>query len=264
MNVAAPGRLQIGRIPVDRVTFDGALARVTGLVEGQRGGIVFTPNVDHVVLASEDARFRAAYAAADVSVADGMPIVWASHALGQPVPEKISGSDLVPRLMALAETKGWRVYLLGGSTRVAAAALLRLGLLHPKLELVGTASPRIDLAEPEGARAAVLDGIRASRPDLVLVCLGAPKQELWIHEVAAALRPAVLLGVGAAVDFLAGTTRRAPRWMSQVGLEWAYRLAREPRRLWRRYLVHDPKFLAILLADLWRRRAIALGGKAEP
>lgn len=259
------GRLRIGGLFVDCVTFEGALATIAALVEARRGGIVFTPNVDHVVLAGEDPRFRSAYAAADLSVADGMPIVWASHALGRPVPEKISGSDLAPRLLSLAEAKSWRVYILGGAEDVAAEAALRLKRRHPNLAIVGTASPAIDLRQPRAERRGILDAISLTQPDLVLVCLGAPKQELWIHESASALCPAVLLGVGAAVDFLAGRKRRAPRWISRAGLEWAYRLAHEPRRLWRRYLVHDPKFLGILLHDLWTRRGSApLPGEARP
>lgn len=254
MTAVARERLCIGDVPVDRISFDAALSRLSEMVDSGRGGMVFTPNVDHVVLAREDARLRAAYDAADLSVADGMPIVWAARLLGRPVPEKISGSDLVPRLMALAEVEGWRVFLLGGQESVAHAAVSELRRRHPALSLVGTASPQIELTDSAEARQGVIDTVRAARPELVLVCLGAPKQELWIHSVAAALRPAVLLGVGAAVDFLAGTSRRAPSWMSSAGLEWVYRLAHEPRRLWRRYLVRDPKFLGIVARDLWLQR----------
>lgn len=254
----APGRrIQLGQLAVDRITFAGAVDAITTLVERGRGGMVFTPNVDHVVMAEDDLRFRRAYAAADLSLADGMPVVWASHLLGQPVPEKISGSDLAPSLMNRAEIKGFRVYLLGGAPGVAELAANNLRRRHPRLTIVGTASPRIDLREPEESRQGVLDEIRKAAPDLVLVALGAPKQEIWMHEAADALRPAVLLGVGASIDFLAGTARRSPAWMSAAGLEWLYRLAREPRRLARRYLLRDPKFLGILLGELRARRALS-------
>ena len=250
MVTPAPGRrLQVGALPVDRVTFAEALDAIADMVRGRSGGAVFTPNVDHVVMASVDPRFQRAYADVDLALADGMPVVWASRALGLPVPEKVSGSDLVPALMERAAADGFRVYLLGGAARRAAR---RLRSALPGLRVVGAASPRIDLEAPD---AAVLDAIRITAPDLVLVGLGAPKQELWIRAHAAALRPAVLLGVGASIDFLAGTARRAPRWMSAVGLEWAYRLAHEPRRLWRRYLVRDPRFLVIVARQLLARRA---------
>lgn len=283
MSAVQPPRLQLGEVPVDRVTFEGALDAIAALVEGGHGGTVLTPNVDHVVLAGEDDRFRGAYSKADLSLADGMPVVWAAAAMGEPVPEKISGSDLTVPLMALAAQRGWRVFLLGGADGVAARAAQNLIAQFPTLKVVGTASPRIPAGDPHARKAApvetspaaaapnagdpplrnrragehvrreVVESIKASRPDIVLVGLGAPKQELWIHEAAAELAPAVLLGVGASIDFVAGTAKRAPAWMSRVGLEWSYRLAQEPRRMWRRYLVRDPKFLRIVLADLVAR-----------
>jgi N-acetylglucosaminyldiphosphoundecaprenol N-acetyl-beta-D-mannosaminyltransferase len=217
---------------------------------------VFTPNVDHVVMASTDERLRRAYAAVDLALADGMPVVWASRVFGCPVPEKVSGSDLVPALMKRAEAEGWRVYLLGGADGVARRASRRLRRAHPGLRVVGTAAPRIDLGAPDAQMREVIDDIRGAAPDLVIVGLGAPKQELWIDASAPLLQPAVLLGVGASIDFLAGTRRRAPPWMSAAGLEWAYRLAHEPRRLFRRYLLRDPRFLIIVLRQLLAQRLL--------
>lgn len=255
MKLAQVNRIEIGNVPVDRVTFAEALDVIAEMVDRKRGGTVFTPNVDHVVMASEDDRFRDAYTNVDLSLADGMPVVWASKMLGVPVPEKVSGSDLAPALMTLAAARGYRVYLLGGAEGVAERAAERMTRMHDGLTVVGTASPRIDMGQPASARAAIVEAVKATNPDIVLVCLGAPKQELWIQEAAEALRPAVLLGVGASIDFLAGTARRAPRWMSSSGLEWLYRLGQEPRRLWRRYLVRDPKFAAIVMNQLLAGRA---------
>jgi N-acetylglucosaminyldiphosphoundecaprenol N-acetyl-beta-D-mannosaminyltransferase len=272
-SLANPSRLTIGRIEVDRVTFDGALDAIAALVDGRRGGVVLTPNVDHIVLAGEDERFQGAYRECDLSLADGMPVVWLASAMGEPVPEKISGSDLVDPLMARAAARGWRVFLLGGAEGVADRAAANLVSTYPALNIVGTSSPRIAAADPrartnrasgdpprhdrrhgEQERHALVESIRATNPDVVLVGLGAPKQELWIHEAARALAPAVLLGVGASIDFLAGTARRAPPWMSRMGVEWTYRLAQEPRRMWRRYLVRDPKLIGIVLGD-WLTRS---------
>ena len=255
LTTTEPRRVRIGPVLVDRVTFAGALDAVAELVERRRGGTVFTPNVDHVVMASEDESLRRAYAGVDLSLADGMPVVWAARALGAPLPERVAGSDLCAPLMQRAAEEGWRVYLLGGGRGSARRAASHLRMAYPDLRIVGTASPRIDMTEPPARRRAVVDTIRAVAPDIVLVGLGAPKQEKWIHESAAALAPAVLLGVGASIDFLAGNARRAPGWMSAAGLEWLYRLAKEPRRLWRRYLVRDPRFLGILLVQLVRTRA---------
>jgi N-acetylglucosaminyldiphosphoundecaprenol N-acetyl-beta-D-mannosaminyltransferase len=252
--VTALERLRIGSVEIDPLTFAGAIDTIAALVASGRGGAVLTPNLDHVVLAEDDARFRHAYQTATLSVVDGKPLVWASHLLGHPLPEKISGSDLVWPLLERAEREGWRIYLLGGRPGVAARAAARIRMRHPRILIAGTDAPRIDMDAPPVTRADVLDRIRVARPDIVLVGLGAPKQELWIAEAGPTLRGPVLLGVGASIDFLAGTVRRAPTWMSSAGLEWLYRLAQEPRRLWRRYLLRDPRFLLILLRDLRRSR----------
>ena len=251
---SSPPRIRLGHVPIDRVTFEEALRLVADMVDRRHGGMVFTPNVDHVVMAGENERFQRAYAAADLSLADGVPVVWASRLLGSPLPEKVSGSDFVPALMQLAEARGYRVYLLGGAPGAAERAARRLSSEHPALRIAGTLAPRVELRERAADRAWIVSEVLRAAPDIVLVGLGAPKQELWIHEVRRALAPAVLLGVGASIDFLAGTARRAPRWMSSAGLEWAYRLAREPRRLWRRYLLRDPRFLGIVAGELVRAR----------
>jgi N-acetylglucosaminyldiphosphoundecaprenol N-acetyl-beta-D-mannosaminyltransferase len=247
------GRLTIGGVPVDRVTFAGALDRIEALVAAGQGGAVYTPNVDHVVIAQRNPAFAAAYRAVDLSLADGMPILWSASLLGEPVPEKVSGSDLIVPLAERAAARGWRVFLIGGAPGVAEEAAAAFRRQLPGIQIVGTAAPRIDATgdEPGGAS---LDLLCAERPDLVLVAFGAPKQELWIHRHRARLGAAVCVGIGASLDFVAGRVQRAPRWISRSGLEWAYRLGREPRRLWRRYLVDDPRFARILWRELRSRR----------
>jgi N-acetylglucosaminyldiphosphoundecaprenol N-acetyl-beta-D-mannosaminyltransferase len=246
-------RVRIGGVPVDRVTMSEALDVIDALVAARRGGAVFTPNVDHVIECQDSEALRRAYEAVDLSLADGMPVVWASRALGRAVPAKVSGSDLVPRLVRRAAERGHRLLLLGGAEGIAARAGARMVEQHPALRLAGAFSPRVDMRAPAGTRRELLEQIRAAAPDLVLVALGAPKQELFIHEIRSEVAPAVLLGIGASLDFLAGAVARAPEWMSQSGLEWLYRLSREPRRLWRRYLVRGPRFAGIFVED-WRRR----------
>lgn len=246
-------RVRIGALWVDAVTFDGALAAIAELVAAGRGGAVYTPNVDHVVVAEGHARFRDAYARASLALPDGMPVVWASRLLGTPVPEKVSGSDIVVPLARLAGRARWRVYLLGGAPGVAgrAKATLRGGF---GVNVVGVDAP---IVSPDGVcadEAAVLARIKGARPDLLLVAFGAPKQELWIDRCRPALGPAVAIAVGASLDFLTGHAARAPRWMSRAGLEWVYRLLREPRRLWRRYLVRGPRFVAIVARTAQRPR----------
>lgn len=244
----------VGRVPVDLLTRDQALARIAELVAEGGGGTVFTPNVDHVVLAEEDSAFREAYAATRLSLVDGMPVLWATRLLGCPAPEKVSGSDLVRPLVRRAAEAGWRIFFLGGAPGVAERAAALLSAEHPGLRIAGVDSPAVDMSAPAATRFAVLDLVRQAHADLVLVALGSPKGELWAAEAREALAPAVLVGVGAALDFLTGQQRRAPRWMSNVGLEWLFRLAHDPRRLAGRYLLRGPRFVPILLRSLRERR----------
>jgi len=235
---------------VDAVTLEGALDAIEVLIGEGEGGAVYTPNVDHIVQAERHAEFCAAYGRASLALADGAPVVWASRLLGEPVPEKVSGSDLVWPLVHRAAECGWRVFLVGGLSGAATESARRFREASG-LEVVGIDETRIDINDPVSYER-VLERIRATRADLVLVAFGAPKQELFIDRVRDAIRPAVAIGVGASLDFVAGLVRRSPAWMSRVGLEWFYRLCQEPGRLWRRYLVQDPLFAVIVLRGLRR------------
>jgi N-acetylglucosaminyldiphosphoundecaprenol N-acetyl-beta-D-mannosaminyltransferase len=254
-------RLQVrfGHLWVDALTFDDAIERITSLVQSGRGGSVFTPNVDHVVTAEDDLAFRDACGTADLMLPDGQPLVWASRLLGARLPAKVSGSDLIWPLMERAGRLGWRVYLVGGAPGVGVAAAARLER-ELGVRIVGLEDGAIPLDAPAGAADLALDRACAAHPDLVLVALGSPKQERWIHRALPRLRPAVAIGVGASLDFLTGRARRAPRWMSRAGLEWLHRLWREPRRLAVRYLWKDPRFLWVLLRTALRPRVERVRG----
>jgi N-acetylglucosaminyldiphosphoundecaprenol N-acetyl-beta-D-mannosaminyltransferase len=158
----------------------------------------------------------------------------------------VSGSDFVPALLERAAERGWRVYFLGGAPGVAALARDKLLERLPRLQVVGVDVSRIDADEAPDRWRPLVERIRATRPDLIFVALGAPKQEIWIDTVREELRPAVLLAVGGSLDFIAGTVPRAPPWVSRSGMEWLFRLSLEPKRLWRRYLLRDPKFALLL------------------
>ena len=198
-----------------------------------------------MVTAEDDEDFRAAYDAVSLSLADGKPILWAARLLGTPVPEKVSGSDLIEPLLRLAGRSGWRVFLLGGAPGVADAAAER-ARRDFGVQVVGTASPVLRLDGKPGDIEQGIEEVMVARPDLVLVAMGAPKQERWIHHNRERLGAAVGVGVGASLDFVIGRIARAPRWISNAGLEWFYRLALEPRRLAHRYLIKDPRFLAVV------------------
>lgn len=240
-------RIYMGRVPVDAITLEEAIDAIDTLIANRCGGTVFTPNVDHIVVAETSERFYQAYSSVDLSLVDGMPVLWASKFLGTPLPEKISGSDLVMPLLERARVKKHRVYFLGADPGVAALAKQKIEEAMPGVEIVGVSSPRIDV---DGDLTDVINAVVQTRPNVVLVALGAPKQEIFCHEHRKQLAPAVLVGIGASLDFIAGVKRRAPRWISAAGLEWLFRLAQEPRRLAYRYLVRDPKFLSILWKQL--------------
>ena len=241
-------RVRIGRIWVDALTFADALQSVRLLIEEKKGGSIFTPNVDHFVLAEENPEFRRAYRGASLVFADGVPVVWASRLLRTPIPEKLSGSDMILPIARLAAAERWSVYLLGGAPGVAVAASAQLSKLEG-INLVGCDDSLIQAGDL-GTHSGVVARIREARPDLLFVALGAPKQELWITRALDDISPTVAIAVGASLDFVAGRLRRAPRWMSSMGMEWLYRLAQEPRRLWRRYLIRGPRFGLIVLREL--------------
>lgn len=248
MGVVTAKRLRLGKLNIDVLTFAGALDAVERLVEARQGGFVFTPNVDHIVMVEDQPEFEGAYQRASLSLADGAPVVWASRLFDNPLPERIAGSDLVGPLLERAGQKKWRVAFVGAAPGVAekAAAVARSKW---GADVVMTEAPMVNLKDTAQLDA-IGDRIAAARADLVLMAFGAPKQELLIAHIADRVKPAVLLGIGASLDFIAGTIKRAPPLFRKTGFEWLYRLGQEPRRLWRRYLVNDPKFALILLRSL--------------
>jgi N-acetylglucosaminyldiphosphoundecaprenol N-acetyl-beta-D-mannosaminyltransferase len=246
-------RLRIGTLWIDALSFADALREIERLVDDRRGGSVYTPNVDHVIQAESNVAFRGAYEHASLSLADGMPLVWVAGLLDCPLPGRVAGSDLLVPLMELAGRRSWSVYLMGGAPGVAEAAA-RLLAERFGIRVAGWDAPviRSDGSDVTGDS---IGRASAARADLVLVALGPPKQELWIHRASDALRPAVALGIGAGLDFLIGRHKRAPVWISAAGLEWMFRLIQEPRRLWRRYLVDDPRFALVVLRTWWSPRS---------
>jgi N-acetylglucosaminyldiphosphoundecaprenol N-acetyl-beta-D-mannosaminyltransferase len=240
-------------ITIDNLTNEEAVEAVRRLLDARNGQhYVVTPNVDHVVRLEADAAFRQAYAGASLVLADGMPLVWASRVLGRPLKDRVTGADLLPRACAMAAAHGRSVFLLGGRDGVAELAARNLAARYPGLRIAGTYSPPLGFERDAAENRRIAALVNRARPDLLAIGLGAPKQELWIAQHRRSLDFGVALCVGAALDFAAGTLPRAPRWLRESGFEWAWRLAREPRRLWKRYLVDDMAFGRIVLRE-WRR-----------
>jgi N-acetylglucosaminyldiphosphoundecaprenol N-acetyl-beta-D-mannosaminyltransferase len=238
-------KVRFGHIHADDLDFDGALEAIAELVANKEGGFVVTPNVDHVCLAEERADLVLAYQKAALSLADGMPLLWLAKAMRTPLPQKISGSDLLVPLCRQAAQKGHRVYLLGGADGAGEGAARALKSACPGLVVAGIDAPPMGFERDAAKNGQVLQKIRDAKADLVLVALGCPKQELWMADHVEQYAPAVALGIGASLDFLAGKVRRAPAWMSNSGLEWLYRLLQEPKRMAGRYLVRDRAIVRI-------------------
>ena len=249
MTTVLTPRVPLLSVDFDPVTEAEVVACVTAAMDRHEGGRIITPNAEILRLAGKDATARAHIRDADLVVADGMPLLWASRLAGNPLPERVAGASLILTLSAALAGQGRSVYLLGGRPGTAEQAATALSNRFPGLDVAGWYSPSLGFdtrpREVEEIRQRVID----AQPDLVYVGLGFPKQELVIDGLRPYLPSAWFLGCGAAIGFAAGTLRRAPLWMQRVGLEWLHRLGSEPRRLAKRYLVHDAPFALRLLAN---------------
>lgn len=215
---------------------------------------VVTPNVDHTVMFQSQADLRQAYADASLVLADGAPVVLASRLLRRPLPERVAGSDLVPAVFEQANKNDQRplkVFLLGAGPGVASRAALAIEQRWPNIEVVGIYSPPLGFENDECENDRILAMIAEAKPQLLLVGLGAPKQELWVQRYADRLQTKAALCVGATIDFLAGEKSRSPIWMRRLGLEWLHRLSTEPSRLAKRYL-RDAWIFPQLVWREWR------------
>jgi N-acetylglucosaminyldiphosphoundecaprenol N-acetyl-beta-D-mannosaminyltransferase len=250
-----PGRHRpsVNSVRVDPVTEDRFLRSIDSFLGCGRSHVVHFVPADPTVRARRDRRYRAVLNEGDLNVPDGMAVVWALRLLGVRS-ERLAGADAMDLLAA--RPAGWSHYLYGGTVEAVARLEDRLRSRHPDIEVVGVESPPFAPLPGLDVRDAA-DRIRAAGADLLWIGLGTPKQDL----VAARLRDLeaapVILCVGAAFDFVSGTKRRAPAWVQRAGLEWAFRLASEPERLWRRYLLGNPAFLWGVGRDLVRRRRAA-------
>lgn len=234
--------------PIDRITLEQAVARMAGWAAAAESRTVCICNVHSVVTATHEATLRSALAGADLATPDGAPVAWLMRRQGASGQPRVSGPDLMPAYLAHAAAVGEPVFLYGSTPETLTLLQQRLRARWPALRVAGAIAPPFRPATPE-EDAADVAAINASGARTVWVSLGCPKQERWMAAHRGAVK-AVMVGVGAAFDFHAGTTQRAPTWMQRAGLEWLHRLASEPRRLWRRYLVTNSLFLW-LLARQW-------------
>ena len=231
-------RVSLHGVRLDLVSLRGAAQRLETFLTSRTCRQVVTVNLDFLTMAERNSKFREIINQADLAVADGMPLVWASRLTPAPLAERVAGVELVHESCKLAVESGRSVFLLGGAPGVAERAARTLRARYPGIEVAGTYSPPIGPLTPQEDRE-ILDQIERAQPGFLFVALGAPRQDVWIRAHRHRLAASVAIGVGCTLDLLAGKVTRAPRWMQRSGLEWAYRLGQEPQRLWRRYLVND-------------------------
>jgi N-acetylglucosaminyldiphosphoundecaprenol N-acetyl-beta-D-mannosaminyltransferase len=257
-------RVDLFGVLIDQVDQARAIARVRDfLLAAGRTHQVVTVNLDFLYLAEQNPEFRETINAADLAVADGMPLVWLSRVIGSPLTERVTGVELVRESCRLACAAGVGVFFLGGTPSVAAIAAERVRAQYPGLAVSHYAPPFGPLTPEENGR--IVEMVQRARPGFLFVALGAPRQDLWIRDHRDQLQVPVAMGVGCVVDLLAGVVRRAPAWMQATGFEWSYRLMQEPRRLWRRYLLDDlPHLGRLSLMALDPQRAAVRARQSLP
>jgi N-acetylglucosaminyldiphosphoundecaprenol N-acetyl-beta-D-mannosaminyltransferase len=247
-DVEAHPRVRIGQAELSCAPMAVTVRRVLDLARQHRPHAVVTANADHIVRLEKDMGLLAAYRGASLAVIDGKPLVWAGRWMSVRA-ERITGVDLFEQVCAEAD-ESIRLFLLGGSEANSARAEQVLRRRFPQLQIVGRNTDRVDNEATTG----IIEQIRASDANVVAVFYGCPKQEIWVHTNRSRLPGGVYLCIGGTVDIISGALPRAGRVWQVLGLEWLHRLLLEPRRLWRRYLVEDPRFALIALRSIARSR----------
>lgn len=242
-------RVSVDELSFDKVTMKEAVRRIVRMAKRRdRPRYVCTGNLDHLVIAERDPEFKSAYRKADLVVADGAPVVWLSRiaprAAGGPLPERVAGSDLFWEIARVSGEQNLRLFFLGGVPGAAAKAAEVVERRHPGARVAGTYCPPFETFESPEEQARIRRIVRRAAPDVLLVAFGAPKQEKWIAANKELLGVPVAIGVGGSFEMAAGVRSRAPLWLQKSGLEWLYRFAQEPKRLFQRYFVDDLPYLA--------------------
>lgn len=239
-------------LPLAHVDTSETLDLVDRMIRGGRPGFFITANLHYARLTAGSQYLQELNERAAFITADGMPLVWQARRQGQPLPERVAGSDLVDLLCKQAALRGHRVFFLGGAEGVAREAARRLKEKYPLLAVAGVAAPTFREMSPED-HTSLVARIRSTRPDILFAALGQPKGEVWFDRHCEALGVPACVQIGASLDFIAGKARRAPRWMQRSGTEWFHRMATDPRRLAPRYL-QDALFLLRSVAGGFLRR----------
>ena len=240
-------RIKFMNTEIDNLTMKETLDEIDKLILKNDKSYVVTPNVDHIVMLETDVELKNIYRDASLILADGKPLLWISKWYKTPIKEKISGSDLFPLLCEMAAKKGYSMFFLGAAEGVAAKAAENLKKKYNGLEIVGTYSPPYGFEKDEIESEKIIDMVKEAHPDILILGLGSPKQEKFVYHYCKDMGVPISLGLGASLDFEAGNIRRAPKWMSNHGLEWLYRLIKEPKRMFKRYIIDDCKIVKLII-----------------
>lgn len=231
---------------INNITMSETITAIEQMIETNKKSYVVAINVDVVMKIENDPYLKRIVDNANIVLVDGKPLVWISKMHGKPLKAKISGSDLVPLLCEVAVQKNYTIFIIGGKDGIADQAKQRLESKLPGIQIVGTYAPPLGFEKSEKELSKINQMISSAHPDLLIACFGCPKQEKWIYENIQKYDAKVSICAGATVDFLAGNVKRAPRWMSEHGLEWFYRFLQEPKRMFKRYFVDDLKIVGLV------------------
>jgi N-acetylglucosaminyldiphosphoundecaprenol N-acetyl-beta-D-mannosaminyltransferase len=243
-------RFELLGAPIDPLTLRETVDAIEQVIDAGRSVQHASVNAAKVVRLQDDPALREALWSCEFVTADGAAVVWAARLLGRPLAERVAGIDLMEALLERAAGRGYGVYLLGARAEVVAKAAEEMRRRHPTIQIAGSHHGYFAPAEEDEVVAA----IAAARPQLLFVALETPQKELFLERHRGVLRIPFAMGVGGAFDILAGRRRRAPSWAQRLGLEWLFRLLQEPRRLWRRYLYGNTRFITLVAKELARKR----------
>lgn len=241
----ALNRMRFMNSYIDNVTKEEAIAHIEECINTRKIGHIITPNVDQVIRIESDKYFKEIYENAELLLADGTPLVWISRWYKKPIKEKICGSDLVPDLCKLAAQKGYLIFLLGSAEGVAAKAAENLKKNNPGLRVAGVYSPPYGFEKDKNEIDKINKMLFNSKADMLFVGMGVPKQDIFIYENMDKYQIPMSFSIGATIDFEAGIQKRAPKWVNHIGMEWLYRLAHDPKRMFKRYIIDDMKIFKL-------------------
>ena len=231
---------------IDSLTIQEAVDEAENLIQKLGSSYIVTPNLDHIVMLETDKEFAEIYSNADLILADGKPLIWISKLLKKPIKEKISGSDFFPRMCNMCADKGYSIFILGAAEGVADKAAENLCNKFNGLKIAGTYSPPFGFEKDEKELEKINSIVNCGFPDVLAVSLGSPKGEKFLYRHLAEYEVSLGISIGATIDFEAGNVKRAPKWMSEIGLEWLFRITQEPKRLIKRYWNDAVKIIPII------------------